>query len=689
MKFKLLSKAIPLLMATFLLAGGRTEAETLYKYKKNDDGTYGYDTLNPVPFYHGSNELIDIPSEYVQEKHQFKSSWVATIFNLHFDQPTSETDFKAMYQETLKNFKAWNMNAMLFQIRPLMDSWYPSEINPWSEFLSGTQGVDPGYDPLAYMVEETHKAGMEYHAWLNPYRVTNTKITTPSMLEKLAVTAEEVEAMTIPEKVALLNEKGLIADNNYAVLHPDYVIEFDGKFILNPGIPAVRDFVVDSVVEIIENYDVDAIHFDDYFYPYEIKIDDKPVRFGDKDEDLETFETYNNGIEDIQEWRRENINMLVSEIRDAIDAHNTQAKTAVQFGISPFGIWEHKENNPNGSNTPTGSSKSNSDSIFADTYKWVKEETIDYLSPQIYWSFSQKAAPYGELARWWNNVAEGTRTQIYVGHANYKHVSNGGWDADWMNPDEIPNQLLFNMNYKNIRGSAFFSYNDLLKSDLSSLAPALQDRHEAKNQSIDLLQANFFKATPLVPAKPWLSQGPVGTPEGMTASKENNQVQLTWQPTKTNNERFYVIYAGHEAAATQKAENIVAKRFSDGAESYQQLITLSDASMNLYISAVDAAGVESEIVPLSFDQEEIDETTDITLSARALETLKAGRTLAVEPKLVPSSAPTSQVNWASENNNIATVDAEGNVTGVKAGTTKIVATTTNGLKASFTLRVTR
>lgn len=689
MKSHFFSKALPVLMATFILSGGSTHAATLYKYDKNEDGSYSYNTSSPVPLYNGSDQLIDLPSDFVQEKHQFKSSWVATIFNLHFDQPTSEGDFKAQYQQTLSTFKEWNMNAVMFQVRPLMDSWYPSEINPWSEFLSGKQGLDPGYDPLAYMVDETHKAGMEYHAWLNPYRVTNTKLSTPSMLKKLDTTMAQLNQMTIPEKIALLNEKGLIANNNFAVLHPEDVIEFDEKFILNPGIPEVRQFVLDSVAEIIENYDVDAIHFDDYFYPYEIKIDDKPVRFGDKDEDLETFKTYNNGIEDIQEWRRDNINQLVAGIKDVIAAQNEVDSRAIQFGISPFGIWEHKGNHPNGSNTPTGSSKSYSDSIFADSYKWVKEETVDYLSPQIYWSFAQKAAPYGELARWWNNVAEGSRTQIYVGHSNYKHVGNGGWDADWMNPEEIPNQMLFNMAQKNIKGSAFYSYNDLLKSDLASLAPNLQGRHEAKNNGIDILKTNFFTHTPLVPAKPWLSQATITAPDTISATKDGRKVHLDWQPTAAKNERFYIIYAGSKLADTQKAENIVAKQFYDGQDSYQQTLTLANNETKLYMSTTDAAGVESDIVEISLPDDNQEHPTSITLSARALETLKAGKTLQIEPTLTPSTVPTSLLTWSSQHDEIATVDGTGSVTGIKPGTTKISATTANGLSATFTLRVTR
>src|SRR5690606_32315988 len=213
------------------------------------------------------------------ENRRFSSAWVATIANLNFGKPADAADFDARYTAVLDDFESWNMNAVIFQVRPLLDAYYPSELNPWSEFLTGTQGVDPGYDPMARAIEATHARGMEFHAWLNPYRVTNVKMTAPDILAALDMSADVLTAPSIPDYIAALNAAGILADDNYAVAHPDQVLSFEEKLILDPGQPEVRDFVAASVAEIVENYDVDAIHFDDYFYPYRITVDGEDVYF--------------------------------------------------------------------------------------------------------------------------------------------------------------------------------------------------------------------------------------------------------------------------------------------------------------------------------------------------------------------------------------------------------------------------
>lgn len=577
------------------------ENQQLYKYIKNPDGSYGYNQSSPVPLYNGSSELIQIPSEYQQPKNQFRSSWVATINNLNIAKPSSEADFKANYTKILSDFSDWNMNAMIFQVRPLLDAYYPSELNPWSEFLSGSQGADPGYDPLAWMVETTHQAGMEYHAWFNPYRVTNTKLSTQSILTKTGLTKEEILSLSIPEQITALHNAGILAATNYAVEHPENVLIFDEKLFLNPGIPAVRDYVVASIAEVVQNYDVDAIHFDDYFYPYRITVDGVNVLFGEKGEDDATFAEFGAGYTSIDDWRRDNITSLVEGIKQVIDVHNQQNQKAVQFGISPFGIWEHKANDNRGSNTPTGSSQSYSTSIYADTYKWIKEETLDYVIPQIYWSFDQSAAPYGELTKWWNDVAEGSKTQIYVGHANYKHISNGGWDASWMNPEEIPNQMRFNQTLPNISGSSLFSYNDISLSNVESLPPDQQERHRAKNASIEQLKTTYFNLPALLPAKPWLTQGTLSAPTSVNKNIENPDAPvLTWQDSETNPARYYVLYRGVGSAieTVSNPASIVAKIWRTPGEntfSYTDTrLPQSGTAEEYYISAIDAAGNESD-----------------------------------------------------------------------------------------------
>lgn len=582
------------------------ENQPLYKYTKNAEGILGYDSTLPVPFYNNATDFVTIPSTYSQQKHQFKSTWVATIDNLNIPKPTNESDFKASYLERLQVLSDWNMNAMIFQVRPLLDAWYPSELNPWSGFLSGTQGIDPGYDPLKWMVDVTHEAGMEYHAWFNPYRVTNTKLSDQSILEKLNMSRDEVLGLSTSEQVAKLKEAGILAPNNYAAQHPESVLMFNEKLFLNPGIPEVQNYVIESMKEVVENYDIDAIHFDDYFYPYRITVDGKNITFGEHGEDQATFEKYGTGYTDIEEWRRDNVTHLVSGVKNMLDTHNKINKKAVQFGISPFGIWEHKVNDSRGSNTPTGSSQSYSNSIFADTYKWVKEETVDYIVPQIYWSFDQVAAPYGELARWWNNIAEGSHSQVYIGHANYKHATNGGWEVAWLNPEEIPNQMKFNQQYDNINGSVLFSYNDLIPSNISSLADNLKERNLAKNQAIELLKNNYFSTPSLVPEKKWLSHQAISPPISVNLVQAGKKVTLTWKDQTENKTRYFVVYKGTGTVGevTAKPENIVKRLFKKQNQSEFSFISENDKeNTSYYVTAIDEAGVESDPIKVVVPEE--------------------------------------------------------------------------------------
>ncbi len=587
--------AVLLLGAPATTAAATVDEKPLFAYVKNADGTYGYGTT-PVYTYPGSGTQVSVPTTLTHDARRFSSAWVATIGNLNFARPADAADFDAKYGTVLDDFEAWNMNAVIFQVRPLLDAYYPSEINPWSEFVSGAQGADPGYDPLARMIDATHERGMEYHAWLNPYRVTNTKMTSASILTALGLTAAQVTALSTPEYIAALNAAGVLADDNFAVQHPELVLSFDEKLFLNPGRPEVRDYVTASVAEIVTNYDVDAIHFDDYFYPYRISVNGANVFFGDAGEDRATFEQYGlsagyaDTVAGIEQWRRDNVTALITEVGDAITAHNDAAGTAVQFGVSPFGIWEHAANDPAGSHTPTSSSQSYSSSIFADTRGWVQDELVDYLTPQIYWSFDQAAAPYGELAQWWSNTTVDSRTQIYTGHALYKHVSNGGFDPAWMNPEEVPNQILFNQTLDGIDGSVLFSYNDMRPTDLTTVSDALKPRNQAKNDAIARLTSGAFSYPTLVPAKPWLSDGAVTAPGRVTEDGST----LSWAPC--GDARFFAIYAGSGTPEqiVRIPGTLIDRVWAGDDDAFEfEIPADADPSATWVVTALDAAAVES------------------------------------------------------------------------------------------------
>ncbi|WP_156293589.1 family 10 glycosylhydrolase [Serratia oryzae] len=582
----------------------------LYKYVKNSDGVYGYDSNLPVDLYKGANQFISIPDNYIAPKHAFRSAWVATIGNLNMPFVNSEQAFKQTYLNILDRFSALNMNAMIFQIRPMLDAYYSSEINPWSQYLSGKQGKDPGYDPLTWMVEQTHERGMEYHAWFNPYRVTNAKITSLLKNNSQGLSSDEILALSTEQQIGYLVSAGIMSSENFAAKNPQWVLSFDEKLFLNPAIPEVIEHVVSTVEEVVRRYDVDAIHFDDYFYPYRITVNGATVQFGAKGEDRAAFETYglvNNQYPDtpqgIEDWRRDNVTRLISRVQSVIAQHNQQQGTAVQFGISPFGIWEHKGRNELGSNTPLGSSQSYSGSIFADTRKWVKEELVDYVVPQIYWSFDQAAAPYGELASWWNNQMEGSHTQLYIGHANYKHVSNGSSDAAWMNPEEIPNQMRYNQDLSYVSGSVFFSYNDLLVSNVASQPVAQQGAYGAKNAAIEKLSQTYLSTPTLPPSKPWLDQKVTTLPQ-QARFVSGSKNAFSWADSPDNDTRYYVVYrgSGKSGAIFADPKNIIAKVWRGKANtfSYQDNNAVGEGYTYL-ISAVDAAQNETAPVTVKVD----------------------------------------------------------------------------------------
>lgn len=347
--------------------------------------------------------------------------WVSTVYNLDFPSRKSmrASELKAEIDNIVDDCASMGFNAVFFQVRPCADALYPSAIYPWSAVLSGTQGIAPngGFDPLSYWIEKCHSMGIELHAWINPYRVTKGKDA----------------------------EFAALSPQNPAVLHPEWVVKHsDGNYYLNPGIAEVRALVTNGVREIIDNYNVDGIHMDDYFYP------------DSEFEDADTFAVYGNGFTDIGDWRRNNVNLLVKSIFDTV---HSSGKNII-FGISPAGIWNNKSTDPNGSDTRGNPSYS---SHYADSVKWVKDGIIDYLAPQIYWEFGYSAADYGVLAKWWENVFDGSNVKLYIGLASYRGVG-AAENSAWYSGTETGRQMSYNAASNVIDGEIHFRYK-LIASD--------------------------------------------------------------------------------------------------------------------------------------------------------------------------------------------------------------------------------
>lgn len=367
---------------------------------------------------------VRLPRQYRPKSPELRGVWVATIHNLDFPLCDSQALFQQRVRTLMQSLAAARFNAVFFQVRPSCDAFYPSRLNPWSRFLTGKEGRPPGngFDPLRFMIDEAHRNGLEFHAWLNPYRVT--------------------AATDLSKKAAL----AALAPDNFARRHPELVMETMAgkkrKLTLNPGEPAVRKFIVDTVLELVGGYALDGIHFDDYFYP------DGMPEWADR----ACYLRRNPAKLPLDDWRRANVNLLIWHVHDRIAAANRASGRRVRFGVSPFGIWRNRKSDPAGSLTAGLESYSWQ---YADTRLWVKSGWLDYIAPQLYWHFDHDSAAYAALCDWWCDTVRGTRTDLYIGHGVYR-LGEKGWGRD-----ELRNQLLYNQKHPEIKGSVLFSQRSL------------------------------------------------------------------------------------------------------------------------------------------------------------------------------------------------------------------------------------
>ena len=350
-------------------------------------------------------------ASFSQIKPEFRGVWVASVDNIDWPSPGNynSDSQKVEFIKLLDMHQRNGINAMVVQIRPATDAFYPSQYEPWSEWLTGKQGRPPVpyYDPLEFMVTETHKRGLEFHAWMNPYR-------------------------------AVFNiNKTIVAATHITRLHPDWFLNYGDKKYFDPGNKQAQQYVTNLVKDVVSRYDVDAIHFDDYFYPYRISGIEFP--------DSENYKRYGNGLSK-DDWRRSNVDSIIFMLSRVIRKENKKC----QFGISPFGVWRNIDKDPvNGSNTRAG--QTNYDDLYADILLWLKNGWIDYVAPQIYWEFEQKNAPYQIILDWWSTHTYGKN--CYIGLGIYKANSN----SYWKDKTQLPRQIEALRNTPNIQGMIFFS----------------------------------------------------------------------------------------------------------------------------------------------------------------------------------------------------------------------------------------
>ncbi len=420
-------------------------------------------------------------AQYVYPKRELRGVWIAAVGNI--DWPSSNNETSARQIKELKNIFSKlsdaGINTAFFQVRTECDALYDSPYEPWSYWLTGEQGKAPNpfYDPLKVAVAEAHSRGIEIQAWLNPLRVMKK------------------------------DDDFKVANNNIMKTHPGWILEFGRYKMLNPGIPDVRHYIAKIVGDIVRRYNVDGIHFDDYFYPYTPKI---------KKQDYKTFLKYNNGIKDIGDWRRNNINEMIAEVHDTIDAVSGRLK----FGISPFGIIENKYAGTKGFEAYNV--------LYCDPLTWIKEKSIDYLVPQLYWELGHSGADYRDLLLWWASISNGV--QLYIGNYSTR-MAAPGYKGD---PRELEKQLKMNRQIIRVDGTVYFS------------AKSIVNNYSGFSDSLKA----YFKYPSLIPAMLKKDSVKPLPPENFTSENTNGSILLKWNKPKTATDGdtafLFVIYRFRE-----------------------------------------------------------------------------------------------------------------------------------------------
>jgi uncharacterized lipoprotein YddW (UPF0748 family) len=467
-------------------------------------------------------------------KYEFRGAWIATVLRL--DWPPAETPSTQQKQliAQLDSLKATGINAVFFQVRPESDALYQSSIEPWSFWLTGEQGKppEPFYDPLKFAIDEAHERGMELHAWFNPYRV--------------------VRGSNYQNSV-----------DHVSIAHPDWILTFrpivpvlDSLQTTDPGLPEVREYVVRIIADVATRYDVDGIHFDDYFYPYpESHI---------TDEDTQTFADHNRGFTDLGDWRRDNVNMLIQQVSDTL----ALIRPDLKFGVAPFGIWKN--------GVPTGIVGLDAyNVIYADALAWLNARSIDYLIPLTSWGFGGRQ-DYGKLVPWWAEQMNGRH--LYAAHGAYRADPNTYSGSKSFTATEIPNQIRFNRNHGGITGSVFFRAKNLTFFETQGLS--------------DSLSTDFYRYPALTPPMAWKDQTPPESPEALTFEWTGpGELTLSWDAAV----RKYTVYRVEADAppdldaASEDPRNLIALT---GATELVDRPDVSEHTYYYYVRSVSANSIE-------------------------------------------------------------------------------------------------
>ena len=471
-----------------------------------------------------------------QPAYEFRGVWIATVDNI--DWPPKKIfnvdSQKADYIRQLDLHKKNGMNAVIVQVRTAADAFYPSPFEPWSQWLTGTQGSlpKPYYDPMQFMIEEAHKRGFEFHAWCNPYRADFD--------------------------IGRTN----IAPDHISRLYPEWFLKYGNQLFFDPGNKDAQQWVINVMKDIVTRYDIDALHMDDYFYPYRIAGREFP--------DSISYQKYGNR-QNKDDWRRSNVNYIIQQLSIVIK----QQKPWCKFGISPFGVWRNIDKDPRGSATHAG--QTNYDDLYADVLLWLKNKWIDYVAPQIYWEFTQPNAPYQVLLDWWNKQTYGRH--CYIGLGIYK----AGTSKAWRDSTLLPRQIDSLRAKSNIKGAIYFSSTSFDKNP---------------NGWNDSLQQNYYKMRALIPPMEWTDSIKPLKPFAAYISSRNSNTPAKLHIIKNKSSRpikLFIVYKFNNSDVIKKTPNNIYKVVPASSEETIVLTSFNKTIEKLAVSCIDLANNESEL----------------------------------------------------------------------------------------------
>ena len=462
-------------------------------------------------------------------KREFRAAWIQSVNGQFRGMPTEKLKQNLIGQ--LNSLQKAGINAIIFQVRPEADALYASRLEPWSRFLTGVQGKapEPYWDPMQFMIDECHKRGMEFHAWINPYRTKTTL-------------------------------KSELAPNHVYNVHPEWFVTYGDQLYFDPALPESRRHICMVVSDIVSRYDVDAIHMDDYFYPYPIKGKDFP--------DDASFARFGGGFSNKGDWRRSNVNVLIKKLHETI----REIKPWVKFGVSPFGIYRNESSDPLGSKTK---GLQNYDDLYADVLLWAREGWIDYNIPQIYWHIGHPVADYETLVKWWARNTE--NRPLFIGQSVMNTVQN----ADPKNPsiNQLPRKMALQRAYQTIGGSCQWPASAVV---------------ENAGKYRDALIAEYHKYPPLPPVFDFMdNEAPAKVRKMKPVWTEDGYI-LFWTAPKYKEEMNravqYVVYCfndkekvniddpSHIVAITR--DNFYKLPYEDGKTKYRYVVTALDRLHN-------------------------------------------------------------------------------------------------------------